>query len=97
MLRIHHVDEIDDDDAAEIAKAQLPRNRLRRLQVGSENGLLEAAGPQIPAGVHIDGNHGFGLLDDQMPPGLQRHLPRQRSVELFLQPESLEQRISLLV
>ena len=38
-----HVDEIDDDDAAKIAQAQLPRNGLRGLQIGLEDGVVERA------------------------------------------------------
>src|SRR5262249_11439566 len=40
---VAHVDEVDDDDAAEVAQAQLPRDRHRRLEVGAEDGLLEIA------------------------------------------------------
>ena len=40
MLRLLHVDEVDDDDAAEIAQAQLPRNGHRRLEVGAKYGFL---------------------------------------------------------
>src|SRR3954470_12463124 len=41
MLFAVHVDEVDDDDAAEVAQAQLAGNRLRRLQVGLEDRLIE--------------------------------------------------------
>jgi len=38
-----HVDEVDDDDAAQVAQAQLPRDRLRGLQVGLEDRVVEIA------------------------------------------------------
>src|ERR1700746_3785252 len=38
---IAHVDEVDDDDAAQVAQPQLPRNAHRCLEVGAEDGLLE--------------------------------------------------------
>ena len=41
VLGLLHVDEIDDDDAAEIAQAQLPRDGHRRLQIGAENRLFQ--------------------------------------------------------
>src|SRR5580698_5098703 len=60
---VMHVDEIDDDDPAEIAQAQLPCDRDRGLEVGAENGFLEIAVPDVGAGVHIDGGHRLGLVD----------------------------------
>ncbi len=35
-----HVDEVDDDQAGEIAQAQLPGNLLRRLQIGLQRRIL---------------------------------------------------------
>src|SRR5256886_2290820 len=63
---IAHVDEVDDDDAAEIAQPQLPRDAHRRLEVGAEDGLLEIAMTHIGAGVHVDGGHRLGLVDHQV-------------------------------
>ena len=40
-----HVDEVHDDDAAQVAQAQLARNGLRGLQVGLEDGVVEIARP----------------------------------------------------
>ena len=48
MLGVLHVDEVDDDDAAEIAQAQLARDDLRRLEVGLEDRVVEAAPPTKP-------------------------------------------------
>ena len=36
-----HVDEIDDDDAAQIAQPQLARDRLRGFEVGLEDRVVE--------------------------------------------------------
>ena len=43
VLRVLHVDEVDDDDAAQVAQAQLARDRLRRFEVGLEDGVVEIA------------------------------------------------------
>jgi hypothetical protein len=48
VLGIVHVDEVDDDDAAEIAQAQLARDGLRGLEVGLEDGVVEVARPTKP-------------------------------------------------
>ena len=39
----HHVDEVDDDDAADIAQAQLPDDLLGRFEVVLGDGLFEVA------------------------------------------------------
>ena len=36
-----HVDEVDDDQAGEIAQAQLPRDFVGRLEIGLERGVLD--------------------------------------------------------
>src|SRR5205823_6407710 len=87
---IAHVDEVDDDDAAEIAQPQLPRDAHRRLEVGAEDGLLEIAMTHIGAGVHVDGGHRFGLVDHQVAAGLQRHLAIERLGDLLLDAVEVE-------
>ena len=61
-----HVDEVDDDDAAQVAQPQLPGNGLRRFQVVLENRVIEVAAADEAAGVYIDGGHRLGLIDDQV-------------------------------
>ena len=36
-----HVDEVDDDEAAEVANSQLPADLVGRFEVGVERGLLD--------------------------------------------------------
>jgi hypothetical protein len=48
VLVIGHVDEVDDDDAAEVAQAQLPCDRLGRFEIGAVDGLFEIAVPRKP-------------------------------------------------
>src|SRR5215472_2255501 len=76
---VAHVDEVDDDDAAQVAQPQLPRDGDRRLEVGAENRLLEIAVADIGAGVHIDGGHRLGLIEYQVPAGFQWHLAIERA------------------
>jgi hypothetical protein len=49
VLLLLHVDEIDDDDAAEVAEPQLSRDRDGRLEVRPEDRLLEVAVPDVGA------------------------------------------------
>ena len=62
----HHVDEVDHDDAADIAQSQLPDCLLGRLKVVLGNGLLQvAARAGELAGVDVDDRHGLGAVDHQ--------------------------------
>ena len=70
-----HVDEVDDDDAADIAQPQLADDLLGGLEVVSGDGLLQvAAGTGELAGVHVDHRHRLGAVDDQRAAGRQPHL-----------------------
>ena len=92
MLGIVHVDEVDDDDAAQVAQPQLARDRLRRLQVGAEDGFLEVALAEERTRVHVDRGHRLGLVDHQVTARLQRHLLVQRAADLVLHPVQVEDR-----
>src|SRR5262249_41236519 len=89
---IAHVDEVDDDDAAEVTQPQLPRNAHRRLEGGAEYALLEVAVTDVGAGVHIDGGHRLGLVDHQVPAGFQWHLAVERLDDLLLDAVQIEDR-----
>ena len=90
MLGIVHVDEVDDDDAAQVAQPQLARDRLRRFQVGAEDGFLEVALAEERTRVHVDRGHRLGLVDHQVTARLQRHLLVQRAADLVLHPVQVE-------
>ena len=62
----HHVDEVDDDDAAEVAEPELAGDLLGCLKVVTGDRLLEVAAlANELAGVDIDDDHRFGAVDDQ--------------------------------
>src|SRR5882724_176311 len=92
MFRLLHVDEVDDDDAAEIAQAQLPRNGHSRLQIGAENGLFQISVADESARVDVDGGHRFRLVDDEIPARLERYLAIQGLLNFLLDMVQLEQR-----
>ena len=66
MLVIVHVDEVDNDDAAQVSQPQLPRDGLRRLQVGLEYRVIKTAAGNKSAGVHVHRGQGLGLVDDHI-------------------------------
>src|SRR6266536_1279605 len=83
----HHVDEVDHDDAADIAEPELPDDLLGRLQVVLGDGLLEvAAGAGELAGVDVDDRHRLGPVDDQRAARRQPDLAVQRLLDLLVDP-----------
>mgnify|MGYP001487211456 CR=1 FL=1 len=87
-----HVDEVDDDDAAEIAQPQLARDGGRRLEIGLEDGLFEVAMADETPSVDVDGSHRLGLVDHQIATTLELHLAAHRLVQLILDTEQIEDR-----
>ena len=76
----HHVDEVDDDDAADVAQPELADDLLGRLEVVLGDRLLEVApGADELAGVDVDDGHRLGAVDDQRAargqPDLAVHAP----------------------
>src|SRR5690606_37276791 len=80
----HHVDEVDDDHAADVAQAHLADDLLGRLEVVTGDRLLEvAAGPGELAGVDVDDSHRLGAVDDERATGRQPHLAVESLRELL--------------
>ena len=69
VLRVRHVDEVDDDDAADVAQAKLPHDLLDGLEVVLRSRVLEALGRGLraradePARVHVDDGEGLGVVE----------------------------------
>ena len=86
-----HIDEVDNDHAADVAEFQLSRNLDGRLAVGPQHrfpGIGRASeGPR----VHINDGQRFRRLDDhvatgwQINPGLQGIADRRIHLEMFKQ------------
>src|SRR6266705_3578589 len=92
VFRAFHVDEVDDDDAAEISQAQLARDHLRGLQIGFEYRIVETAGAHVAAGVDVDRGHRLGLLEDEVAPAFQFDPARERPLDLVLDVVEIEKR-----
>ena len=61
-----HVDEVDDDDAADVAQTQLANDLFGSLEVVLRDGLLEVSTRADElAGVDIDDGHGLGAVDHE--------------------------------
>jgi hypothetical protein len=92
-----HVDEVDDDDTADVAQPQLVGNLLDRLQVGLEDGILQVVLAHITAGVDVNGGQRLGLFDDDVTTRLEPDLAAQSAADLHLQAEMVENRLIVFI
>ena len=93
VLVLVHVDEVDHDEAREVAQAHLAAGFFGGFQVGAHGRLLDIAFLGRLARVHIDGDQGFGLVDHQVAAGFQLHGRRIDRIQLVLDGFGHEQRI----
>ena len=88
-----HVDEVDDDDAAQVAQPNLPHDLLDRIDVGLDDRVFQTRRlAHVLAGVDVDRYQRFGLVDDDVAAALQPDFRLERLVDLVLDAELLEQR-----
>ena len=60
VAAVLHVDEIDDDQAGQVAQFQLARDFVGRFEVRLEGGLLDVALAGRPARIDVDRHQGLG-------------------------------------
>ena len=92
-----HIDEVDDDQAAEVTEAQLACGFFRRFAVGAEGRLFDVMTFGGTRGVHIHRHQRLGMVDYDCAAGGQRDLPREGGLDLMLDLEAREQRNRVVV
>src|SRR5208283_3244789 len=93
VLAVIHVDEVDDDNAAQVAEANLANDLRHRVEIGLDDGVLKACRlADIFAGVDVDGHQGLGLVDDDGAAALEPDLGAQGLGDFVLNAEVLEER-----
>ncbi len=97
MVVAHHVDEVHDDDAAQIAQPELSGNGLRGFEVRLEDRVVEIAGADEAAGVDIDRGQRLGLVNHQVAARLELDAAAQRLGDLFVDCIEVEDRAFALV
>ncbi len=99
VLALFHVDEVDHDQAREVAQAQLARHLVGGLQVRVQRGLLDRAFLGRLAGVHVDRDQRLGDADDDVAAGFQTHDRIEHPVEIafHLVPREQGQRVGVLL
>src|SRR5258706_4622903 len=85
-----HVDEIDDDQAAQVAQPQLAGNLVSGLGVGVVRGLLDVVPFCSARRVDVDRNERLGMVDHHRAAGRERYLARVRGLDLMLDLEARE-------
>src|SRR5690606_34455137 len=91
LLRAH-VDEIDHDEAAKVAKSQLAPDLIRCLQVRVERRRLDVATLGGAGGVDVDRYQCLGMVDNEATAGGQRHRVRESGFDLCFDLVTREQR-----
>ena len=89
--RARHVDEVDDDQSADVAQAQLAADFLRRFEVRVERRLLDVGAARRARRVDVDRDQCFGGIDHERAAGGQVHLVLERGFDLALDLVPAEQ------
>ena len=92
-----HVDEVDDDQAADVTQAQLAGDFLGRFQVGLQGGFFDVAAFGGARRVDVDGHQGFGRVDHDRATGRQVDHALEGGFDLAFDLEAVEQRHAVFV
>jgi len=79
-----HVDEIDHDEATDIAHAELAAYFFGGLHIGARHGVFVTGATLRFAGVHVDGGQGFRAIDDDGASAGQSHGAVVDAVDLLI-------------
>ena len=82
VLLRSHVDEVDHDEAAQVADAQLAGNFVGRFQVRIQRGRLDVSALGRPRRVDVDGHQCLGVVDDDTAAGGKRNVVRKCRFDL---------------
>ena len=97
VLLALHIDEVDHDQAAQIAQAQLTCDFVGRFEVGAKSGFLDIATLGRARRIHVDRYQRFGVVDHDRATGGQVDLPRVGGFDLMLDLETGEERYRVAV
>ena len=97
VLGRFHVDEVDHDQAAEVAQAQLAGDFVGGFAVGAQRRFLDVAALGGAARVDVDRDQGLGVVDDDGAARGQGDLTRIGRFDLVFDLEAREQRHVVVV
>src|ERR1700691_3046523 len=92
VAALFHVNEIDNDDPAQIAQAHLAHDFLAGFQVRAHDGVFEPVRALADkfSGVHVNRHQRFGVIDHNVAAGLQPNFRAQALVNFLLDAELFE-------
>jgi hypothetical protein len=103
VLRIRHVDEVDDDDAADVTQPQLTDDLPDGLEVVLRDRVFETcrgrprARADEAAGIHVDDGECLGVVEDQVTARRKVDAAIERRFDLRIDAVRLHQWLFLLV
>ncbi len=97
VLGRRHVDEVDDDQAADVTQTQLTGDFLSRFKVGLQGSFFDVAAFGGARRVDVDGHQGFGRIDDDGAAGRQFDNALEGGFDLAFDLEAVEQRDAVFV
>ena len=97
VLRLFHVDEVDDDQATQVTQTHLARDFVGSFQIGAGRGFFDVAALDGAGRVHVDRNQGFGVVDHHGAAGRQGHHAGIGGFDLVFDLEAAEQRSVIAV
>ena len=92
-----HIDKVDNDQATDVAQAQLEGNLFDCLEVGLENRVFEIVLADKAPGVDIDRRKSFCLLNNDVAAALQPDFPSERTGDLHLETKTVKNRLITFV
>src|SRR5947209_8439207 len=93
VLALIHIDEVDHDDAAQVAQPYLAHDFFDGINVGLHDGVFKARRlAHVLAGIDIDGHQRLGLVDHDIAAALQPYFRFESFVDLVRDAELFEQR-----
>ena len=79
-----HIDEIANDQTADISEPELACNFIHGLHVGLEDGFFDIPCAFIATGINVDSNKSLGFIDHDVTAALEPDLTMKSVVDLFL-------------
>ena len=92
VFRFVHVDEVDDDQAAQVAQTHLAGHFVGGFQVGAGGGFFDVAAFDGACRVHIHRHQRFGVVDHNRTARGQGHGAGVSGFDLVFDLEAAEQR-----
>ena len=97
MQFIFHINEINDDDAADISQSKLVGNFLNSLHIGFKDCLFKIFAAHVAAGVYIYNRQCLSGFNDDIAAGAQPHFLFQSTADIYFYAIGIQQRYLIVV